>query len=79
MSREIFFCGQKIAFRRASAEKGDIVYLNFTAPYGRTLSTVTQPLPKDMLEKFKTEMERSFGKGCVTVLRVRPYGAVKFK
>ncbi|MBO4429442.1 MAG: galactokinase [Clostridia bacterium] len=46
---------------------------------GGFAGTIQAFVPKDMLEKFKTEMERSFGKGCVTVLRVRPYGAVKFK
>ncbi len=45
---------------------------------GGFAGTIQAFVPKTKLDVFIEEMEKSFGKGCVTALRVRPFGAVKF-
>jgi len=45
---------------------------------GGFAGTIQVFVPKGRLDEFIREMEKSFEKGCVTVLRVRPKGAVKF-
>lgn len=45
---------------------------------GGFAGTVQAFVPKDIVSAFKRAMEHIFGNGCVSVLSVRPLGAIKF-
>ena len=46
---------------------------------GGFAGTIQAFVPKNMLDTFVFGMERAFGRGSVSVLNVRPYGAIMFR
>jgi len=46
---------------------------------GGFAGTIQAYIPMDALSEYRNEMEIFFGTGCVTVLSIRPLGAVELK